>query len=189
MCNDRAVPNYTFRLSEEEVAQMDALANDQGLAHRVDLLRRAVGEFYARHGADNLEAALIDDLCHDFLTATFQLGRDEQGAPTVAVVDVDRRTTDPLGRPYSATNAPLTQFVNVEARAAEPGRTTIELVGLPGTDHAGVRVWIATLPSTPPPGSGTRPGPTVTVALMDVHPLARQRVHTDPSTEGETTHD
>ncbi|MGI8729217.1 MAG: hypothetical protein ACR2LK_04405 [Solirubrobacteraceae bacterium] len=133
----------------------------------------------------DLQGALINDLAHDFTAATFQLGRDEQGAPTVAVVDVERRTTDPLGRSYSATTAPLTQFVNVEARAAaEPGRTTIELVGLPGTDCAGVRVFVATLAldeSMPPPG--TRPGPTITAHLTDLHPLSHQRVPT--STEGD----
>lgn len=117
-----------------------------------------------------LEADLLDELGHDFIAATFHLSRQPDGTPTVDVVDVERRPTDPRGRPTGATNAPLTQFVGVQARADGPGRATVELVGHPGTSHACVRVWVATLPLAE--SCGTQ-GPIVTVKLDELHPLSR----------------
>jgi len=53
-----ALHPVSFRLTEDEIARMDVLANDHGLPNRVDLLRRAISEFGAQH---DVSAVLIDN--------------------------------------------------------------------------------------------------------------------------------
>jgi hypothetical protein len=132
-----------------------------------------VATLRAHLDTSDIEADLLDELDHDFLAGTFRLDRRRDGALTVAVVDLERRSTDPLGRTYVATTAPLTQFVGVEAHVDSPGRATIELVGLPGTEHSGIRVWVATLPLCESRPDAVTEGAVVTVALADLHPLTR----------------
>jgi hypothetical protein len=140
------------------------------------LVERALDRYVAEESVSS-EADLIDALSHDFMAATFTLSVGDDFA--VAVSEVERRTTDPLGREHSASQAPLTQFVSVEARRESSGRATIELVGLPGTRDAGTRVFVATVPA--------QPGVRVTVQLMDLHPLSRGAAEHDENVEDEVS--
>jgi hypothetical protein len=152
----------SVRLSRDVEEPTLALLAYTGLSFS-GLVERALDRYITEESVSS-EANLIDALAHDFMAATFTLNVGDDDL-AVAVSDVERRATDPLGREHSSSQAPLTQFVSVKARREPGGRATIELVGLPGTREAGTRVFVATIPA--------QPGVSLTIRLYDLHPLSR----------------
>lgn len=166
----RRPPPLNFRAPDDLHAQLDGHAQ-LVRASRSAIVVAALREYLERH-RPAAASSLLDELGHDIRSVTLRV-RVGQDGPAAEVVDVARRTVDPLGRPHSPTSAPLGQLVGIEAHAERAGRVTIELTGLPHTEHAGVRIHVATLTCStepPPPEAGPRPGPSVTIALDDLYP-------------------
>jgi len=156
-----AIPR-AVRLPDQIDAALAALVARSGMTYTM-AFETALALYLAEQSLIG-ESNLLDTLAQDFVAATLVL-QVEGDEISVTASDVERRTTDPVGRPYNATQAPLEQFVGLEARPEPESRATVELVGLPGTDEAGVRVFVATLPA--------QPGASATVRLMDLHPISR----------------
>ena len=124
-----ALQPVSFRLTEDELARMDALASEQGLPHRVDLLRRAVSEYDARHSRKTTGTRLMGILAYvgprTRIRASVRTGSDDSGRWVAVDIEATQTHPDGDGSEFSQNFRPM-------ATVDDQDRVSIHLASVDG---------------------------------------------------------
>lgn len=151
-----------FSLAAHEIDELARVAAARDV-NRTQLIRALVAEERARLGLGDPRALFLDCLINAYgagSSATFTIdGNFHKGEKWHVEVSVTTDDTDGAGRPFTPTDAPLTQYAAVRHTVEPAERVTVELEDC----ETGARVYVVTMP--------LRLSSTFTIKLIDLHPV------------------